>query len=110
WVCRTRPLWLARNPLMDLPRGYSGYDRKSREILSLEGVDIPQDVVRERRVDPPEEAAIIAVLRARIEAAGENLAERAKAEGLLLMFQLALETAMRMRELYSVTLDQISYT
>jgi integrase len=110
WVCRTRPLWLARNPLVDLPRGYSGYDRKSREILALDGVDIPHDVVRERRVDPPEEAAIIGILRARIEAAGENLTERANAEGLLLMFQLALETAMRMRELYSVTLEQVSYT
>jgi hypothetical protein len=38
------------------------------------------------------------------------LEEQAEAEGLSLMFQLALRTAMRMRELYTLAQDQISIT
>jgi len=36
------------------------------------------------------------------------VAEQGDAEGLSLMFQLALRTAMRMREIYTLTQDQVS--
>jgi integrase len=106
-VCRTNPQWMSSNPLKLLPKGYSGYGGNARETLAREGIAIPRDVMRERRIDAPEEAAIIAVLRKRIEEPESDLAARAKGEGLLLMFQLALETAMRMREIYTLTLEQI---
>jgi integrase len=107
WVVRAHPLWLSANPLADLPHGYSGYDEFTRAELAAQGIDIPEDVERYRRIDPEEERRIVQRLEARREAA-QTLEEQAEAEGLSLMFQLALRTAMRMREIYTLTMDQIS--
>ncbi len=68
---------------------------------------MPEDVERNRRIDPEEEQRIVEVLRARREAA-HTPESQAEAEGLCLMLQFALRTAMRMREIYTLTLDQIS--
>jgi len=107
WVTATRPLWCSSNPLTLLPHGYSGYDEYTRTALAGQGVDVPEDVERNRRIDPEEEQRIVEVLRARREAA-QTPERQAEAEGLCLMLQLALRTAMRMREIYTLTLDQIS--
>lgn len=55
WVTKVHPLWLANNPLQDLPKGYSSYDRHSRSLLADRGVDVPRDVAREQRIDPSDE-------------------------------------------------------
>jgi hypothetical protein len=93
--------------LDQLPRGYSGYDEYSRQALAAQGIDIPGDVERNRRIDSAEERRIVEVLRRRAEAA-PNAEERVEAEALGLMFELALCTAMRMRAIYTLTEDQIS--
>src|SRR5690606_23630142 len=54
-----------------------------------------------------EEQRIVEVLRSWRDAA-PTLEKQAEADGLCLMLQLALRTAMRMREIYTLTLDQIS--
>ncbi|HEY8518898.1 MAG TPA: site-specific integrase [Gammaproteobacteria bacterium] len=107
WVTGTRPHWLSSNPLALLPHGYSGYDDHTIEELAEQGKDVPVDVERNRRIDPDEEQRIVERLRTKRDAA-KTLEERAEAEGLCLMFQLALRTAMRMREIYTLTIDQIS--
>lgn len=107
WVTKAHPLWFSSNPLTDLPHGYSSYDEYTREELERQGVEVPQDVERNRRIDPAEERRIVAALTAKREAA-QMLEDQAEAEGLCLMFQLALRTAMRMREIYTLTIDQIS--
>lgn len=61
---------------------------------------------RNRRIDSDEERRIVAVLQRRTEAA-QTLEQRAAAEGFSLMFQLALRTAMRMREIYTLQQAQI---
>jgi integrase len=106
WVVRAHPMCLGANPLHQLPHGYSGYDEYTRQALAEQGIDIPRDVERNRRIDSDEETRIVAVLQARAEA-GQTLEERAEAEGLNLMFQLALRTAMRMREIYRLEQAQI---
>jgi integrase len=107
WVTRAHPLWLSTNPLHHLPHGYSGYDENSRVALVREGIDVPEDKERNRRIDPAEEFRIVEVLRLR-RASTAVIAEQGDAEGLSLMFQLALRTAMRMREIYTLTQDQVS--
>lgn len=109
WVARAHPLWLTVNPLHYLPHGYSGYDANSRAVLAQDGIDTPGDCERNRRIDRVEESRILQVLRLRRESS-TLLEEQAEAEGLSLMFQLALRTAMRMRELYTLAQDQISIT
>lgn len=107
WFVNAHPLYLSANPLHKLPHGYSGYDERSRELLAEQGIDTPEDIERNRRIDPDEERRIVAFLEQRI-AQAQTPEEEAEAEGALLMFQLALRTAMRLRELYSLTVDQIS--
>ncbi len=74
--------------------------------LAAQGIDPPEDCERDRRIDPAEEGRIVAVLQQRLLSA-QTLEQRAEAEGLQLMLELALQTAMRMREIYTLTLDQI---
>jgi integrase len=105
-IVRAHPTCLGSNPLDQLPHGYSGYDEYTRQALAEQGVDIPGDVERNRRVDPAEERRIVEVLKQRSVAA-PTVQEQAEAEGLSLMFQLALQTAMRMRELYTLQQAEI---
>jgi integrase len=95
------------NPLSLLPNSYSGYDRNARDVLKAEGIDIPVDVERNRRVDREgEEARIVAFLERQLSASTTDV-ERAEIEGMICMFRLVLETCMRMREVYTLTIDQI---
>lgn len=106
-VVRAHPSCLGANPLDQLPHGYSGYDEYTRQSLADQGVDIPGDVERNRRIDPEEETRIVGALQQRREAA-ESHEQQVEAEGALsLMFQLALRTAMRLREIYTLVLAQI---
>jgi integrase len=97
---------LGANPLDQLPHGYSGYDEYTRQALADQGIDIPGDVERNRRIDKGEEGRIVETLRRRAEAA-QSLEDRVEAETLSLIFQLALRTAMRLREIYTLLSDQI---
>lgn len=69
---------VATNPFKSLRRGYAGGGPKA-------------DTARERRVSRDEEVRLICVMDS----------------DLLLLFLLALETAMRLREIYTLTSDQI---
>jgi integrase len=97
----------APNPLRLLPRGYSTYNDTDASLAGLVINDAPRDNVRDRRLEPGEEARIRAVL------AGEKRADRERAmalperEALLLLFELALETAMRLSEIYTLEVSQV---
>jgi len=83
WGMRRKLLSLDSNPLRLLPRGYS-VDRVDKNKL-WEGE-------RSRRLEPGEEAAIRKVLVSKHEA---------------LLFDMALETAMRLSEMFTLRCDQI---
>ena len=68
-----------------------GYDEYTRQALADQGIDIPGDVERNRRIDKCEEGRIVETLRRRAEAA-QTLEDRVEAEALSLIFQLALPT------------------
>lgn len=106
WVVRAHPMCLGANPLNQLPHGFSGYDEYTRQSLAEQGMDIPGDVERNRRIDPDEERRIVDALQQRRKTA-ESHERRVEAEALSLVFQLALRTAMRLREIYTLVLAQI---
>ena len=97
------------NPLRLLPKRYATYTPADAQVLRVaSGVQAaPVDVARDRRLEAHEEAAIRRIL------AGDKPEGRQRALGLKyqgaleLLFDLALETAMRLRELYTLHLDQI---
>lgn len=94
WMMRKHPDIIATNPLRMLKRGFSTYTEADAEVLATVGKEPRHDDQRDRRLHDGEEARILAVL------------ERMPDERML--FELALETAMRLRECYTVDLTQIS--
>ncbi len=106
WVVNAYPSYLANNPLARLERGYASYNELEVNILKAEGVDAPEDQEIDRRLEPDEEAAVVRILGERI-AREVDPVQKAWHEGALLIFLLALETAMRMREMYSLRWGQI---
>lgn len=105
--------WLAAegsmpfNPLRSLAKGYATYTPADVAALKrTEGV-AKTDTERDRRLEPEEEKAIRLIL------AGEKPKDRQRAlelrhpEALRLLFDMALESAMRMREMFTLTVNQV---
>lgn len=91
-MLRKHPDILAQNPLRLLKRGFSTYTDDDRNALARSGKIGNEDVERDVRLSVEDEAAILNVL-----AGGERI-----------FFMLALETAMRMRECYTLDVNQVS--
>lgn len=99
---------LPLNPLKLLPERYATYNDAERGAVDDAP---PADNARERRLEPGEEARIRKVLAND----PDYIAELGRERGLrpdsqapmTLLIELALETAMRMREIYTLTWDQI---
>jgi len=94
WMTRRHPDIMAQNPLRLLKRGFSTYTPDDVAFLSRQGKGPKFAEERDRRLGIEEEVRIRAVLADRpVE---------------LTFFILALETAMRMRECYTLDLTQIN--
>lgn len=91
------------NIMRMLPKGYSAYTPADIEAAG----ENRSDVERDRRLVGNEEVRIRQVLT------GENPNKRQKAPGysrrvpLTMIFEMALETAMRMREMFTLTKEQV---
>lgn len=86
---------ILQNPLLLLPRGYATYTEADGRAAGGRR----EDVERDRRISVKEETAIRQAI-----GAYPNPEHRPFLD---LMFTLAVETAMRMRETYTLTADQI---
>lgn len=106
WLVNRHARVMPVNHLEKLPYGYSTYNAHVAQILGDLGIDTPQDFERNRRIPIEEEDRVVAYLTALLEIATTN-EERIEIEGAHLMFMLALRTAMRMRELYTLCWSQI---
>ncbi len=96
--------YLAVNPLRTLPRGYAQYTAQDKKYVA--GKD---DQERDRRLEPGEEEMIRRVLTTEYKPEGKQRPmELEHRQALSLMFDLALETAMRMREIYTLNRKQIN--
>jgi len=93
WMIRKHPEVMVQNPLRLLKRGFATYSSEDAAVLQAGGRDARVDVERERRLTEGEEEAILNVL-------ADRLDER-------VFFTLALETAMRMRECYTLHESQV---
>jgi integrase len=95
WVMRRGDTMLVANPLRMLPKRYATTSAGRK------------DVERDRRLKDGEEKAIKDILNKVKPEGRERAFAIPHADALRLMFTLALETAMRMRETYTLTRDQI---
>ncbi len=93
WMMRKHADIMAQNPLRLLKRGFAAYSTEDRRALAASGKEGKEDTERDRRLEPDEEVRVLALLQARPD-------EHA-------FFVLALESAMRMRECYTLELPQV---
>lgn len=93
WMTRKHADIMVQNPLRLLKRGFATYTEADAAELAKRDLDARVDEERDRRLYPDEEPRIMAQLQDKID-------ER-------VFFELARDTAMRMRECYTLDLSQV---
>lgn len=95
------------NPLRLLPKKYATYNENDRRAVLAQGKLARYDVSRDRRLDESEEPKIRAVLAGARPLGRKRALTLQEHEALQLLFELALETSMRLSEIYTLTADQV---
>lgn len=107
WLVRVHPQALPHNPLSDLPKGYAAYNGEDVLAVGMQGRVAPVDGERDRRLGPAEESRIRAILAlAPSGSTGRPLVLEFHG-ALECIFDLALESAMRMREMFTLSREQV---
>jgi integrase len=107
WLARRHPEIFPGNPLRPLPKGYSAYSHSDGEVAMVNGKGPREDTERDRRLQPGEEERIRAILAGQKPEGKRRALMLRHAEALATLFDLALETSMRLREMFTLTLDQV---
>ena len=108
WCTRRGVAALAVNPLRQLPKRYAAYsDSDAVAVRAVEG-QARVDVERDRRLNAGEEPRIRAILAGEKPEGRERAFDLRYLAALECLFDLALESAMRLREMYTVSKDQVS--
>jgi integrase len=97
WCLRKK--WIAVNPLRMLPKRYASYSKEDGEKRV--------DVERERRLFPGEYERVIELLDGGVPLSGRNI-DYENRDAWRLLFILAVETAMRLSEMFTLSVSQIN--
>jgi integrase len=103
WGMRKGYLTMPDHPLRTLPDGYAQYTKLDTDLAGVERVDVERD----RRLEDGEFEKVMAVLQAGVLPRKQRPLTLEHVPALKLLFVLALESAMRLREMYTLTLDQV---
>lgn len=103
WGVRKGLLTLPDNPLRTLPDGYAQYTKLDAEMAGGARVDVERD----RRLEPGEYDRIIAMIDGGVLPRAQRPLTLEFVPAMRFMFILALESAMRMREIYTLTTNQV---
>lgn len=106
WAIRKQIMVLPDAPFRTLPAGYASYTDDDAQEAGVKRVDIE----RGRRLDAAgkEEAAILAVIRAGVLPRKQRPLKIPNVQHVETIFLLAMESAMRLREMFSLTWDQVN--
>lgn len=103
WGVRKGLLALPTNPLRTLPNGYAQYTALDASLTD----GGRRDVERDRRLEPGEHERILAVFDAGVLARKQRPMVLPHPQSLRTLYVLALETAMRLREMYTLEVRQV---
>jgi integrase len=103
WGIRKGYLVMPDHPLHTLPEGYAQYTKTDETMAGVKR----QDVERDRRLELEEFDRIMAVIDGGVLARSQRPLRLDPVAAHRLLFVLAVESAMRLREMYTLTLDQI---
>lgn len=108
WAVRQGVAELATNPLRLLPKGYSMYSPADvAHVEATEGMRVKDAQERDRRLEPGEEERIRFIMDRGIPEGRERAFKLQWQAAIECMFDLAIETAMRMREIYRIEIDPL---
>lgn len=98
------------NPLRQLPRGYAQYTAEDAAVVSrCEGGVAKSSTARDRRLVGDEETRIRAILAGEKPPGRQRAFELPEGAALQALFDLALESAMRLSEMFTLTVEQVDY-
>ena len=100
WASRRGISGLVINPIRMLPKNYSTYSEHDKRVAVANGGKVKDNAHRERRLESGEEDSIRTVL-------AQSTRQYAAAAECL--FSLALESAMRLREMYTIEMSQLDF-
>lgn len=101
---------LAVNPLRQLPRGYSRYSvADQRALAARPGGKLKESRARDRRLVADEEQRIRRILDGEKPAGRQRPLELLHRGALKAIFDLALESGMRMSEMYTLNVEQVDF-
>ena len=103
WGVRKGLLTLPDNPLRTLPDGYSQYTQADKSMTGGGRVDVERD----RRLEPGEFERLMAVIDSGVIPRKQRPYAIPHPEKFRLLVILAVETAMRLREMYTLSTDQV---
>ena len=103
WGMRKGLLLMPDHPMRTLPDGYANYTKLDEALAG----EKREDIERDRRLEPGEFERILAVIDAGVLPRKQRPYALPDKVALRVMFILALESAMRLREMYTLTVDQI---
>lgn len=108
WAVRSGAMPI--NPLRQLPRGYAQYTAEDARAVQLhEGGWAKRSEERDRRLVDDEEMRIRGVLAGDTPAGRQRAFELRHGAALRLLFDLALESAMRLSEMYTLDAAQVDF-
>ena len=103
WGVRKQHLVMPDHPFRTLPDGYARYTKTDIALAGVERIDIERD----RRLERGEHEKILAILKIGILPRKQRPLKLEHVPALQCMFVLAQESAMRLREMYTLTMDQV---
>ncbi len=103
WGMRKGLLLMPDHPFRTLPEGYAGYTKLDAALSGEARVDVERD----RRLEHGEFERILAVIDAGVLPRKQRPYVLPDKAAVRVLFILALESAMRLRELYTLTVDQV---
>lgn len=104
WGIRKKLLLMPDHPLRTLPDGYAQYTALDQALSGEKRIDVERD----RRLEHGEFEKILAVIDSGVLPRKQRPLILENKDALRCMFILAVESAMRMREMYTLTVDQVN--
>lgn len=98
------------NPLRQLAKGYATYTPEDIKAVKRAGGKVKESASRDRRLEEGEEPRIRRVMAGENLKGGQRPLELREQDSLCLLFDMALESAMRLREMYTLEWSQIELT
>jgi integrase len=103
WMKTYNPGLIPVNNFRDLPRNFAAYNSEDERIAGVKR----EDIERDRRLSPEEEREIRNVLFGGVPKKRSRPLKASDMPALRLVFELALESAMRLSEMYTLAREQI---